>query len=71
VDFDDPVVGRARELALQHQRISPSLLQRRLKVGYLKASKIIEILEDEGIVGPREDGESRRVLAGTAVEDPA
>lgn len=71
VDFDDPVVDRARELALQHQRISPSLLQRRLRIGHMKASKIIEILEDEGIVGPREDGESRRVLAGTAVEDPA
>jgi S-DNA-T family DNA segregation ATPase FtsK/SpoIIIE len=71
VEFDDPVVDRARALAIQHQRVSPSLFQRRLKVGYLKAAKIIEILEDEGIVGPREDGESRRVLAGTAVEDPA
>lgn len=65
VDFDDPVVDKARELTLQHQRISPSLLQRRLKVGALKANKIIEILEDEGLVGPREEGESRRVLVGT------
>jgi S-DNA-T family DNA segregation ATPase FtsK/SpoIIIE len=65
VDFDDPVVEKARELTLQHQRISPSLLQRRLKVGQLKANKIIEILEDEGLVGPREEGESRRVLVGT------
>ena len=71
VEFDDPIVDRARALAIQHQRVSPSLFQRRLKVGYLKAAKIIEILEDEGIVGPREDGESRRVLAGTAIEDPA
>ncbi|MEO8538187.1 MAG: DNA translocase FtsK [bacterium] len=65
VDFDDPVVEKARELTLQHQRVSPSLLQRRLKVGQLKANKIIEILEDEGLVGPREEGESRRVLVGT------
>ena len=65
VDFDDPVVDKARELTLQHQRISPSLLQRRLKVGALKANRIIDILEDEGLVGPREDGESRRVLVGT------
>lgn len=71
VDYDDPIVGRARNLAAQHQRVSPSLFQRRLKVGYLKAAKIMEILEDEGIVGPREDGESRRVLSGTAVEGPA
>jgi S-DNA-T family DNA segregation ATPase FtsK/SpoIIIE len=66
VDYDDPVVERARELALQHQRISPSLFQRRLRVGFLKANKIIEILEEEGLVGPREEGESRRVLAPTA-----
>ena len=71
VDFDDPVVDRARELTLQHQRISPSLLQRRLKVGLLKANKIIEILEEEGFVGPREDGESRRVLQGAATDDLA
>ncbi len=65
VDTDDPVVEKARELTLQHQRVSPSLLQRRLKVGQLKANRIIEILEDEGLVGPREEGESRRVLVGT------
>ncbi|MGE3075988.1 MAG: DNA translocase FtsK [Dehalococcoidia bacterium] len=71
VDFDDPVVDRARELTLQHQRISPSLFQRRLKVGLLKANKIIEILEEEGFVGPREEGESRRVLQGPATDDLA
>ena len=41
VDFDDPVVDRARALTLQHQRISPSLFQRRLKVGFVKAKKIL------------------------------
>ena len=69
VDFDDPVVDRARELTLQHQRISPSLLQRRLKVGFLKANKIIQILEEEGFVGPREDGESRKVLTGSSASE--
>ncbi|MGE5597465.1 MAG: DNA translocase FtsK [Hyphomicrobiales bacterium] len=70
VDEDDPIIERARELTLQHSRVSPSLLQRRLRVGYMKASKIIEILEEEGLVGPREDGESRRVLAAAgAAED--
>ncbi|MGE0597858.1 MAG: DNA translocase FtsK [Dehalococcoidia bacterium] len=71
VDFDDPIVDLARELTLQHQRISPSLFQRRLKVGLLKANKIIEILEEEGFVGPREEGESRRVLQGPATDDLA
>jgi S-DNA-T family DNA segregation ATPase FtsK/SpoIIIE len=71
VDFDDPVMDRARELTLQHQRISPSLFQRRLKVGFLKAKKIIQILEEEGYVGPQEEGESRRVLQGSAIDDLA
>jgi S-DNA-T family DNA segregation ATPase FtsK/SpoIIIE len=69
VDFDDPVVDRARELTLQHQRISASLLQRRLRVGFLKANKIISLLEEEGLVGPREDGESRKVLVGAAPQE--
>ena len=62
IEEDDPIVQRARALARQHQHISPSLLQRRLKIGQLKATRLIYILEEEGIVGPREHGESRRVL---------
>lgn len=69
LDDDDPIVERARELAAQHQRVSPSLFQRRLKVGYLKATKLMEVLESEGMVGPREDGESRRVLERQTEED--
>ncbi len=69
VDEDDPIVGRARALAVQHNRVSPSLFQRRLRVGYMKAVKLIEILEDDGIVGPREEGESRRVLAPAGGDD--
>ncbi len=69
VDEDDPIVERARKLASQHNRVSPSLFQRRLKVGYMKAAKLIEILEENGIVGPREEGESRRVLVREGGDD--
>jgi S-DNA-T family DNA segregation ATPase FtsK/SpoIIIE len=62
--------GRAASrLALQHHRVSPSLVQRRLRVGYVKATKLIELLEEEGVVGPREEGESRRVLTANALEN--
>jgi S-DNA-T family DNA segregation ATPase FtsK/SpoIIIE len=64
IDEDDPIIERAKALTAEHSRISPSLLQRRLKVGYVKALKLMEILEDEGLVGPREEGESRAVLSG-------
>lgn len=66
VAFDDPLLEQARELARHHKRVSPSLLQRRINVGYVKAAKLIDMLEDEGIVGPRIDGESREVLAPPA-----
>jgi S-DNA-T family DNA segregation ATPase FtsK/SpoIIIE len=69
VDEDDPIVEKARSLAVQHNRVSPSLFQRRLKVGYMKAVKLIEILEEDGIVGPREEGESRRVLVTAGGDD--
>ncbi|MEX2081032.1 MAG: DNA translocase FtsK [Dehalococcoidia bacterium] len=66
VEDGDPIMERARGLALQHRRVSPSLFQRRLRIGYMKAVQVMQLLEDEGIVGPREEGESRRVV--TAAE---
>jgi S-DNA-T family DNA segregation ATPase FtsK/SpoIIIE len=66
VEVDDPALAGARQLAAQHTRVSPGLLQRRLRVGYVKACRIIDALEEEGLLGPREEGESRRVLAASA-----
>jgi S-DNA-T family DNA segregation ATPase FtsK/SpoIIIE len=62
LDPDDIALETARDLAGMHERISPAMIQRRLRVGHVKATKIIEALEEEGLVGPREEGESRRVL---------
>ncbi len=64
VEDDDPLLDDARDLAARHTRLSPSLLQRRLNVGYLKAERLIGALEREGVLGPRLEGESREVLAG-------
>ena len=60
---DDPLYEAAKELALQHSRISTSLLQRRLHVGYPRAARLIDLLEQEGIVASAEGGQSREVLA--------
>ncbi len=47
----------------RHQRASTSFLQRRLRIGYPRAARIMDTLEDEGIVGPPESGgRSREVL---------
>jgi S-DNA-T family DNA segregation ATPase FtsK/SpoIIIE len=59
---EDPLYEAARELAIQHSRVSTSLLQRRLHIGYPRAANLIDQLEGEGVVGPAESGQSRQVL---------
>jgi len=47
----------------KHNRASISLLQRRLRIGYSRAARLIDLLEEQGIVGPdRGAGRSREVL---------
>jgi len=62
VDEQDELLPAAIKLVKQHQRASASLLQRRLRIGYSKAAQLIDLLEQQGIVGPPEDGRSREVL---------
>jgi len=61
-EVEDPLYEAAKELALQHSRVSTSLLQRRLHVGYPRAARLIDLLEEEGIVSEAEGGQSRQVL---------
>jgi S-DNA-T family DNA segregation ATPase FtsK/SpoIIIE len=58
----DELLPQAVELVQQHRRASASLLQRRLRIGYSKAAQLIDLLEQEGVVGPAEGGRSREVL---------
>lgn len=65
---DDAMLERAHELALEHSRISTSLIQRRLRIGYNRAARIMEDLERQGIVGPPEGSGSREVLVMTSAD---
>ena len=74
----DPMVTEALELARDHEQISTSLLQRRLRIGYPRAARVMDELEQRGVVGPPEGGGgSRPVLGGDgegaegAVDAPA
>ncbi|MEF3273269.1 MAG: DNA translocase FtsK [Chloroflexus sp.] len=58
----DELLPQAISLISQHQRASASLLQRRLRIGYSKAQQLIELLEQQGYVGPADGGRSREVL---------
>ncbi|MBI4243599.1 MAG: DNA translocase FtsK, partial [Planctomycetes bacterium] len=54
---EDPLLTAARQLAAEHQTISASFLQRRLRIGYPRAARIMEELEAEGIKGEEEKPE--------------
>ncbi|MGZ4480993.1 MAG: DNA translocase FtsK [Gaiellales bacterium] len=59
---DDPVLNDAIRLVAQHQTASVSLLQRRLRVGYTRAGRLIDMLERRGIVSGYEGSKARNVL---------
>jgi len=59
---EDSLLRKAREVAARYKRLSPSVLQRRLRIGYPKALQLIELLEEEGAVAPGDPGTSRPVL---------
>jgi S-DNA-T family DNA segregation ATPase FtsK/SpoIIIE len=66
-DFDpdeDPLLERAIEIVVQTQTASVSLLQRRLRVGYTRAGRLIDMLERRGIISGYEGSKPRRVLVG-------
>ncbi len=62
----DPLFEDAAQIIVQHQQGSASLLQRRLKLGYNRAGRIIDQLESAKIIGPFEGSKAREVL----VKDP-
>jgi S-DNA-T family DNA segregation ATPase FtsK/SpoIIIE len=62
----DPLFEEAAQIIVQHQQGSASLLQRRLKLGYNRAGRIIDQLESARIIGPFEGSKAREVL----IKDP-
>ncbi|HVP06179.1 MAG TPA: DNA translocase FtsK [Dehalococcoidia bacterium] len=66
---EDPLYEAARELAMEHSRISTSLLQRRLHIGYPRAARLIDMLEEEGVVSGAEAGQSRQVISADSSDD--
>ncbi len=67
---DDPMLTKAIELAHELTHISTSMLQRRLRIGYPRAARIVDELELRGVVGPSDGaGSSREVLVHRAEEE--
>ncbi len=65
---DDDLFNDAAEIVIQSGKASASLLQRRLRVGYARAARLIDLLEERGVVGPADGARPREVLASSVDE---
>lgn len=59
---DEDFIERAMEVAVNSGQLSTTMLQRKLKLGYAKAARIMDELEEMGVIGPSEGAKPRRVL---------
>jgi S-DNA-T family DNA segregation ATPase FtsK/SpoIIIE len=61
-DEDEELCAKCLEIIRQENRASTSMLQRRLKLGYTRAARVMDILEMRGIVGPKDGAKDREIL---------
>ena len=59
---EDELLAEAKEVVINMDRASASLLQRRLSIGYARAARILDILEETGVVGPANGAKPREIL---------
>lgn len=68
-DGDDELLEEARDTVVKAGKASASYLQRRLKIGYARAARLLDLLEEKGIIGPGDGAKPRQILVGSPVSD--
>lgn len=71
-DVDDEMYEEARRVVMEAGKASTSYIQRKLRVGYARAARLMDVLEERGVIGPADGAKPREVLgSGTGREDEA
>ena len=68
-EYDDPLYDEIVEFVITSGKASASLLQRRFKLGYNRAARIVDLLEERGIIGPQNGSKPREVLVKLENQD--
>jgi len=61
-DIDDDMYEEAKDVVMAAGKASASLLQRRLRIGYARAARLLDVLEEKGVIGPPDGAKPRQVL---------
>lgn len=68
-DADDDLYEEAKQVVMQAGKASTSYLQRRFKIGYSRAARLMDILEAKGVIGPQDGAKPRAVLGGSGASN--
>ena len=60
-NYEDSLYNEAREIVIRAKRASASLLQRRLRIGYARAARLLDMMEKQGLIGPADGAKPREV----------
>ena len=67
-ESEEPLFSEAKKIVIESGKASASLLQRRLRIGYARAARLIDMLEEQGVVGPGEGAKAREVYGSNDSE---
>ena len=68
-EIDDDMYEEAKDVVKAAGKASASLLQRRLRIGYARAARLLDMLEERGVIGPADGAKPRQVLIRQPADD--
>jgi S-DNA-T family DNA segregation ATPase FtsK/SpoIIIE len=69
-EVDDDMYEAAKAAVMEAGKASTSYIQRKLRVGYARAARLMDMLEERGVIGPSDGAKPREVLGGAAPQEP-